>query len=645
MRDTIVIDIETTKAPNHQPWMDNAYPVAVGIGYWDGSTKTWVINHQDVIVNNQQEIIEEIQKEVNKAKRIVGHNLKFDINWLKKLGINYENKKLFCTMVAEYMIDGMKKHSYSLDEVCKRRKIPQKLDIIKTFWNAGYETDTIPLHHLLNYLKQDCRITMNLFKKQIKNIKEKNLSTLIAIHMGLMRILADIEYNGMKFDIEKAKTFISKFEKKLEEIDDKLQYLFGWDVNLNSNVELSAAIFGGEIKRIGKILVTRKLKSGEKKYIRQAHIKIIIPSSGLEIPRDIRHRIVSPTGHLSVSKENIALLKATTKRQEQIKELLLERSRLNKALTTFIGKDKQKGLINKVMSDGCIHPQFNQTQTRTGRLSSSNPNSQNLPRQGTSPLKECIVPRFDYIGNGDLSQLEWRTCAFLCQDEVMIEEIKNNVDCHLENAKKYFGDAKYRTEAKVFAFRMIYGGSALGFYSDPKMPRFSLDKWRLIIEGFYDKYKGLRKWHQDLLRWATPDEVIKPLPTGRYFNIDTSKRDLSIPALHSQIKNYPVQALATADIVPMCMVEIDKEIKKRKLRSLMICQVHDSIVFDLIAEEVKEIEEICLTTFRQIPQLMKKYFNIDWNVPMDGEFEIGPNYGQLGPVDEVLSGSSTRVVS
>lgn len=627
---TIAIDIECTKIPRHFPWIQGSFPVAIGVCDENGLAKTWVLNHNDETTINQKEILEEIQAEIDNAERIVGHNLKFDLVWLKHLGIDTSGVKVFCTMVAEYLLSGQLKQPYSLDETCDRRGIGRKKDKVKMYWDSGYETDEIPLPILLSYLEHDCRLAMSLYLQQSEELISMYLGPLTYIQMECMRVLSEIESNGMVFDREKAEGYVEEFVDRLKGIDETLHDLLGFNCNLNSGDELSAALYGGTIKRDGEEWVIRELKYESKYYPRKCKVEKKIEGLGFQ-PLDGTE--LKKEGFYSTDKNTLQQLKTRNKKQKEVIELILERSVLKKTLETFKGADDLKGLVNKIMEDGCVHPSYNQTVTRTGRLSSSDPNGQNLPRKGTSPIKKCIVPRYDKIGNADLSQLEWRTCAFLCQDPVMIDEIKHKIDYHLDNAEKYFGSADYRTDAKIFGFRMIYGGSAYGYFMDQKMPDFPLDKWKEIVSNFYTKYAQLGQWHStNVGKVQSVGKLINP--TGRWFqfleeHIGEGGKGYS----PRKIKNYPVQSLATADITPMCMVVIFKEMRRRGYRSLMIAQVHDSIVFDMVEDEIPGIAEICLTVFRHIPQYMKKYFGIEWNVPMDGEFEIGDNYGELEEYD------------
>lgn len=259
-----------------------------------------------------------------------------------------------------------------------------------------------------------------------------------------------------------------------------------------------------------------------------------------------------------------------------------------------------------------------------------------MPRKGTSPIKQIFVPRFDFILNADLSQLEWRVVAFLSQDPVMMREIREGIDAHADNAERIFGvgpnDPKFketRQTAKIFTFRMIYGGSAYSFYMDHNMPNFSLPKWERIVKAFYKKYTGLKRWQDKCIAHVYKHGKLVN-PTGRILTF--RKQNLGRKGIgyrEQQIKNFPVQSLATADIMPLAMVHIYKRIKRAKLRSLIIGQVHDSLVFDVPKEEMETVARICMDVFNSLPKLIEAMWGFEFNVPLTGECEFGNTYGQL----------------
>ncbi|MCK4822199.1 hypothetical protein KA005_40930, partial [bacterium] len=584
---TIGLDVETSKSPYLHPWQDEAFLVAVGIVNEAGVTKTWVFNHSEVEPRDQRVMIREIQEEISKADRIVGHNLKFDLNWMRKIGIVFDDCKLFCTQVAEFIITGQQIGKLSLDDLSKKYLDVNKIDRVKPFWEAGWETSDIPINILLPYLEQDCINTLAIFQRQTPIIIEQEQENLIRIEMESTHILSAIECNGMKFNVVVAQAAADDMRAKLDKMDFDLRDAFDFDIRLGSKQELSAALFGGIIKRDGKEYFPRKLKAyltaKEMCPLEYKSRKCVVETqlSGMGFVPGKGSQLKSK-GYFSVDKTNIAQLVGKNKKQKLVKKLLTERSSLAQALSSLAGKneDDDKGLIRKVQGDGRIHSQYNQTVAKTGRLSSKDPNGQNLPREGTSPIKEAIEPEFDFILAGDLSQVEWRAAAFMSQDPVMLAEIAAGVDPHRENAITVFeadpadeGSKKFkeiRTVAKIVTFRLLYGGSAFGFWIDSKMPNYSKKRWEAIVEKFYSKYRGLKAWQDTNISTVYKNGGWMVNPTGRifWFSKDTKGYDIR------QIKNYPVQSLATADFMKLAMCIIYKKFIAAGYKSKIIAQVH-----------------------------------------------------------------------
>lgn len=232
-----------------------------------------------------------------------------------------------------------------------------------------------------------------------------------------------------------------------------------------------------------------------------------------------------------------------------------------------------------------------------------------------------------------VSQLEWRVGAELSKDKTMIGEIIDGLDIHTANAINLFGSDKYRQESKTISFRSLYGGSAYAFFMDARMPKKSLEEWENIVASFYKKYSGLKAW-QD----ANYKEVCKNgrlvTPTGRLLVFKKKRKpDGSWVYPRPSVCNYPVQSVATADIVPLAMLEIFNRLQAKKLtdKCLIINQVHDSIILDCVDDKkiIDNVCSICYTTFNDLPVLIKRWFGIDWITPLTGECKYGLNWGKM----------------
>lgn len=235
------------------------------------------------------------------------------------------------------------------------------------------------------------------------------------------------------------------------------------------------------------------------------------------------------------------------------------------------------------------------------------------------------------IINVDFKSLEVVTAAWLSQDQVMMDEIKAGTDMHEAN-RLAFG-LPSRLVAKVLKFRILYGGTAFSFSKDPDFTPVSkkVDFWEDVIEKYYNKYKGLKKWHDTIIREATTTKKVVS-PFGRSFNFEMVKKwngEMVWPV--TDIKNYPVQGTG-ADIVCMSRVMIHKKFKLANLKSKLISTVHDSIVADAVPEEVDKVCKIFYDEIAKTPTYLTKYFDVDFNLPLVGEVSTGPNMLELTEV-------------
>lgn len=613
----LAFDFETSPIPRHYPWVQGSYASTLALA---NESNQWFF----VITHNESEpeidISHKIYEIICNHDRLIGHYLKFDYTWLEWLLREHSSilldKLLYCTAEAEYMIRGQDyKQSYSLDATSKRYGLIRKIDQVRPFWDSGYNTKEIPLRILRPYVEQDTYNALAIYQKQVPLIKRIKLQRELTVQMEKVRVLAELEKNGMKFDKDYVSKVVENRRNKLELIDWELTDSFGWRVNLQSKDELSLALYGGARDEKETIQIPKKSGKGTKSKVIWTN-KVY---KGIGI-RPIKGTEQKKEGYYKTNKATIKQLTPKNKTQKKVLENLLSRSKISKELNTFIGDKEDTGLLTK-LHDGFLHPSYNNTVTTTGRLSSSNPNGQNLSKV----IKRAIIPRFDVIGDVDLSQLEWRCAAFMSQCPVMMDEILSGADQHNIIAEKYFNND--RKPAKIFNFRMIYGGSWYSYYADPAMPAFSMRKWQDIVNGFYEHYYGLRKWHDKIIAYVQANGFLQ-IPTGRWYRFH--KDDPKTGNYRDQkIKNYPVQGLATADIAPLALVLIAKQMRERRFRSKIIGAVHDSITFDLVSKEIESIRDLSLNVLINLPKYIQQVYGFEFNLPLSGDFKLGPNWGEV----------------
>lgn len=373
-------DYETTKIPVFLPWQAGSYGVSLHIVTSTGERKTWLINHPEA-TQTTRECLDEIQTYFDRAEVAIAHNAKFDLHWNQFYGITLgDNCRVYCTLLAEYVIEGhaVNMQGLSLNDLAGKYKLPLKFDKVKEYWDAGYQTDEIPANILTGYGEHDAELALQVYLLQQARIDKRKLHMLIRLEMESLLCFQEMEWNGMLLDVAALEVYHKQYTQELEELDDVLAQLLGI-TNLSSSDQLSCGLFGGTLQVDGRVPGKRPgtTKNGKiPKEIKGVGFK---PKEEWKLKKE---------GMFSTSTDVIIQLGARTKVQKEIKAKLLERSRKDQLNKTYF-----KGLLSRVV-DGYVHCNINQTITKTGRLSCSNPNLQNIPRGGTGPVKYVFISRF-----------------------------------------------------------------------------------------------------------------------------------------------------------------------------------------------------------------------------------------------------------
>ena len=328
---------------------------------------------------------------------------------------------------------------------------------------------------------------------------------------------------------------------------------------------------------------------------------------------------VSANG-FSTSKDNLVYLEGVARsRGMRDAELFLQRVRRLSALDTYLSSFVE-GIATHVKQDGKLHVRLLQHRTGTGRLSGADPNMQNLPRGGTFPVKKVFVSRWDEgeIMEADFAQLEFRVAAFLSQDKTAIDEVTTGFDVHSYTAKVISdaGQSISRQDAKAHTFAPLYGAS--GFGRTPAEAAY--------YQQITTKYSGIGAWHKRLAKEVITTGNVRT-PSGREFAFPLATRRANGSITYfTQVKNYPVQSFATADIVPVSLIYIDKMLQANKLQSCVVNTVHDSIVIDVHPSEKEKVIRIIKRTNDVLVDIVNKKWDIDFNVPLLLEAKIGKNW-------------------
>jgi DNA polymerase I-like protein with 3'-5' exonuclease and polymerase domains len=393
----LAFDFETTRTYN-MGYDDRAYPILLGIITSTGDKYSWIFNHDTVTPLDINKARQEIQDLIDNTQVIIAHNIKFDLHWLRRLGIDYSKVKLYCSQTAEYLINGENNRvRYALAETSLRYGIPAKHDAVKDWWDAGYETNEIPLNILVPYCMQDTANTLALYQKQQSIILSKNLTKLCNLSCELIRTLQEIEWNGMKLDVELCTNYSTSYGEQIENLYTKLNSFIRSNIldlhelplrdtankplpNFGSGEQLSALLFGGELKYKGRVAGAKEgtTKNGT----------VILRTTGLGlVPRDGTETSVD--GYYQTDKAQLQGLKVKNKTQRVFLEQLSELSKLEKMKGTYFD-----GMLTHVYK-GIVHCNIKNTRTVTGRLSVTDPALQTIPRGSTSPVKQVFISRYN----------------------------------------------------------------------------------------------------------------------------------------------------------------------------------------------------------------------------------------------------------
>ena len=509
----------------------------------------------------------------------VGHNIKFDIQVLMKYNVKVSSP-IYDTMVAHYLINPDMRHN--LDTLSESYLNYSPISIESLIGKKGKNQISmrdVSIDKIKNYAGEDADITLRLKGIFDKEIEVNNLSKIFYdIEIPMINVLSEMEAEGIKIDTSYLKKLDKEFEDDLEKLKKEIFKKCGEEFNLNSP------------KQLGEILFDKlKLVSKPKK---------------------------TKTGQYSTSEEVLSSLA----NDHRIIENILEWRSLDKLQNTYV-----KSLPNEVSNlTNRVHSSFNQTVTTTGRLSSNNPNLQNIPirTDNGQKIRKAFIPRNDdyIIMAADYSQIELRVIASISNEENMIDAFVNDQDIHTMTASKIYNvdpenvSREQRGNAKTVNFGIIYGVSAFGLSQQTDLNR---SESKQMIDNYFLNYPGLKKYMSDQIDFARNNGYVETIMGRRRYlqNINSQNNMLRSGAERNAI-NAPIQGSA-ADIIKIAMININSEFKKQSLKSKMLLQVHDELVFDVHNSEKDRIQDIVKTTMESAVKL---------KVPLKIDLEFGKNW-------------------
>ena len=535
------------------------------------------------ISDSQEKAEEELQvfKEIfaDQSKLIVAQNLKYDLAMLKKYGVSLKGN-FFDTMIAHYLIEPDQKHKMDVlaENYLNYKTIPIEELIGKKGKNQGNMRD-IQADQIAEYAGEDADITWQLKIVFEKQLKERNLLDLFyKIEMPLIEVLAAMEWEGINLDKAALAKFSKELGKEIEAIEKEIIDMAGTTFNLDSPKQLGDILFN-------VIKIDAKAKK-------------------------------TKTGQYSTSEEN---LQKIADKHEIIPKILDYRS-LKKLKSTYV--DSLPELINP--KSGRIHTNYMQAVAATGRLSSNNPNLQNIPirTEKGREIRKAFIPRnADYqLLAADYSQIELRIIAALSEDKDMIQAFNKGQDIHAATAAKVFEvdldavDREMRSKAKMVNFGIIYGISPYGLSQRLNIPRKEAAS---IIENYFEKYPEIKQYMDKSIEFAREHGYVETIMKRRRYLADINSRNAVVRGFAERNAiNAPIQGSA-ADIIKLAMINIYRAFSENKFQSKLLLQVHDELVFDGHLSEIETISTI-------IKEKMENAVKL--NVPLTVEMNYASNW-------------------
>ena len=483
----------------------------------------------------------------------IGQNLKYDISMLAQYGISVKSK-MFDTMLAHYLLEPEQRHNmdYLAEVYLNYITIP-----IEDLIGKGRQQKTmreVPIDLVKEYAAEDADITLQLYEKLMPLLKENGVEKLFyEIEMPLVPVLSRMEANGVKIDTENLKQISEEFGKEIHRIEEKIYELAGTPFNIASPKQLGEILF----ERLKIDEKAKKTKTGQ--Y-----------ATGEEVLQKLAHK-------------------------HAIINLILDYRSLTKLKSTYL--DALPALVNP--KDGLIHTSYNQAVTATGRLSSNNPNLQNIPvrtEQGRE-IRKAFVPRSEEytLLAADYSQIELRIIAHLSQDPAMVSDFNLGHDIHAATAAKVFHlpmdqvTKEQRSRAKAVNFGIIYGMSAFGLSERMELSRSEAAD---IIKKYFEEYAGIKEYMNRSIALARERGYAETiLGRRRYLRDINSANSVVRGFAERNAINAPIQG-SSADMIKIAMIGIHEELQRLKMQSKMMLQVHDELVFDAHLDELDTLKAI-----------------------------------------------------
>ncbi|WP_347713803.1 DNA polymerase I [uncultured Parvimonas sp.] len=504
--------------------------------------------------------LEDFERLCNSDIKIVGYDIKEELFFLLKN--NFEVNNYEDVMILEYLVDS-NKGNYDITKVSEELLHLEIIDLKERFGKGKNKKTFFDLDEdiIVKYISQYVFAISELYSIFVQKVKENNLYSLYEnVEKPLVKILVDMEKTGVKVDKNKILELNEEYSKLADEYEQRVYELAGEVFNLNSPKQLGVILFDKM-----KLPVVKKTKTGY--------------STDVEVLEKLSE-------------------------DYEIAEYILKYRSLNKLISTYL-----VGILDYIMEDDRVRTSYKQMITATGRLSSVDPNLQNIPvrtQEGKNIRKVFVADKNKVFIDADYSQIELRVLAHLSKDLVMIDSFKNDLDIHYKTASEVFGvpieevTDNQRRSAKAVNFGIVYGISDYGLSKDLNITR---NEARQYIDGYLNTYPNIKNYMEEIVKIAKKDGYVTTILGRKRYIPEIKSKNFNIRSFGERIAlNTPIQGSA-ADIIKLAMIKVYKRLKEEKVNAKLILQIHDELIIECDEKEKDIVKNILKESMENVYKL------------------------------------------
>ena len=504
--------------------------------------------------------LKDFERLCNSDIKIVGYDIKEELFFLLKN--NFEVNNYEDVMILEYLVDS-NKGNYDITKVSEELLHLEIIDLKERFGKGKNKKTFFDLDEdiIVKYISQYVFAISELYSIFVQKVKENNLYSLYEnVEKPLVKILADMEKTGVKVDKNKIFELNEEYSKLADEYEQRVYELAGEEFNLNSPKQLGVILFDKM-----KLPVVKKTKTGY--------------STDVEVLEKLSE-------------------------DYEIAEYILKYRSLNKLISTYL-----VGILDYIMEDDRVRTSYKQMITATGRLSSVDPNLQNIPvrtQEGKNIRKVFVADKNKVFIDADYSQIELRVLAHLSKDLVMIDSFKNDLDIHYKTASEVFGvpieevTDNQRRSAKAVNFGIVYGISDYGLSKDLNITR---NEARQYIDGYLNTYPNIKNYMEEIVKIAKKDGYVTTILGRKRYIPEINSKNFNIRSFGERIAlNTPIQGSA-ADIIKLAMIKVYERLKEEKVNAKLILQIHDELIIECDEKEKDIVKNILKESMENVYKL------------------------------------------